>query len=280
MDKENKPPRGSDIRGVNWICTLNNPKVTLEEVHAATGARYTTGQMEEGKLGTKHLQFFQNFSKKVSLSTYKKANRAIHATVVLKDNGVQAYCNKLETRIEGPWTYGTKPMDRTSVTDWAEVLAKAKTGRIDEIPPDIQIRCYSSLKRIEKDNLVLKDAEGLRGVWCYGKAGCGKSRSMREKYPNAYPKLCNKWWDGYQNQEFVIMDDIGLDHKCLGQQLKIWSDRYACVLENKGGAMASNYKKFVVTSQYSIDDIWIGDTPTIEALKRRFEVIHIPFNLY
>lgn len=49
-------------------------------------------------------------------------------------------------------------------------------------------------------------------------------------------KLCNKWWDGYQGQENVIMDDIGQEHKCLGQQLKIWADRYACVLETKGGA--------------------------------------------
>lgn len=37
------------------------------------------------------------------------------------------------------------------------------------------------------------------------------------------------------------MDDIGKDHKCLGQQLKIWSDRYGCILETKGGAVIDNY---------------------------------------
>ena len=55
------------------------------------------------------------------------------------------------------------------------------------------------------------------------------------------------------------MDDIGPEHKVLGQQLKIWADRYGCILENKGGAMSSAYDKFVVTSQYSIEDIFGED---------------------
>lgn len=65
--------------------------------------------------------------------------------------------------------------------------------------------------------MKVADSDHLRGIWIWGPAGIGKSRKAREDYPGAYPKLCNKWWDGYQGQEYVIMDDIGLDHKCLGQ---------------------------------------------------------------
>jgi len=72
------------------------------------------------------------------------------------------------------------------------------------------------------------------------------------------------------------MDDIGREHKVLGQQLKIWSDRYGCILENKGGAMPSQHINFVVTSQYSIEDIFWEDKATLEALQRRFKVIHMP----
>jgi len=44
------------------------------------------------------------------------------------------------------------------------------------------------------------------------------------------------------------MDDIGMEHKCLGQQLKIWGDRYGAVLETKGGAIGNPYTQFIVTS--------------------------------
>ena len=52
------------------------------------------------------------------------------------------------------------------------------------------------------------------------------------------------------------MDDIGLEHECLGQQLKIWSDHYSCLLETKGGGLPANFDWFIVTSQYKIEEIF------------------------
>ena len=67
----------------------------------------------------------------------------------------------------------------------------------------------------------------------------------------------------------------------LGQQLKLWGDRYCVVLENKGGASTTvKIRNFVVTSQYSMEEIFGGDSKTLEALRRRFQVIHIPFNIH
>ena len=264
----------------NWLCTLNNPgEITLATVHELTKATYTVGQLEKGENGTLHLQFFQNFKIPVRLAHYKKALPAAHCEPAIGDKA-REYCQKTESRVEGPWEYGVKPLQRNSKADWEEVYLNAKRGRIEDIPADIRVRCYSQLKKIEKDHLVVKDCDRLRGVWIYGPAGTGKSRSARRDYPDAYPKLCNKWWDGYQGQKNVIMDDIGPEHKVLAQQLKIWSDRYGCILETKGGALTSSYENFVVTSQYSIDEIFGEDKKTVEALKRRFKVIHIPWNLY
>lgn len=69
---------------------------------------------------------------------------------------------------------------------------------MDEIPASVYVQHYTTLKQISKDHMEIKDKGHLRGVWFYGAAGVGKSRLARELYPNAYPKLCNKWWDGYK----------------------------------------------------------------------------------
>jgi len=282
VEKINEPKKAK-VQGPKartWLCTLNNPDQKLSEIHIATGAVYTVGQLELGENGTYHFQFVQTFGRQIRLTHYKKVNKNISARPVIVDNGVEKYCMKEDTRIEGPWEFGTRPMNRNSKKDWDDIWLNAKRGNMEEIPSDVRVRCYSNLKKIEKDHIEVKDSDDVRGVWIWGAAGYGKSRMARERFPNAYPKLCNKWWDGYQNQQYVIMDDIGLEHKCLGQQLKIWADRYGCILENKGGAMSSNFKKFVVTSQYSIEQIFEGDQQTIEALRRRFEVIHLPFKMY
>ncbi len=46
---------------------------------------------------------------------------------------------KADTRVEGPWEFGIKPVKRDSKIDWEEVRQKAKEGRIEEIPADIYV---------------------------------------------------------------------------------------------------------------------------------------------
>lgn len=105
---------------------------------------------------------------------------------------------KEDTRVEGPWEFGEKPMQRNSATDWEAVWNNAKVGKLEDVPADIRVRCYSQLKRIEKDSMKVQgEAKDCKGIWVYGKAGIGKSRWARDNYPETYKKLANKWWDGY-----------------------------------------------------------------------------------
>lgn len=89
--------------------------------------------------------------------------------------------------------------------------------------------------------------------WYYGKSGAGKSRKAWEEFPEAFPKQVNKWWDGYQSHEHVIMDDMDPFNKALGGDLKRWADRYKVTGETKGGAVPLKIKVFIVTSQYHPD---------------------------
>ncbi len=168
-------------------------------------------------MGTPHIQFYMNFSAPCRPSVFKKFDKRIHFTKVSRtEDKAEIYCMKEETRLDGPFIFGIKPVRRNTKTDWEEVFELAKSGDISKIPADIKVKHYGNIKRIQKDFMIVADAPELRGVWIYGRAGVGKSRYARDHYPDHYPKLCNKWWDGYQGQQHVIMDDFGREHKVLG----------------------------------------------------------------
>lgn len=71
----------------------------------------------------------------------------------------------------------------------------------------------------------------------------------------------------------MIMDDMDPFNKALGGDIKRWADRYKITGETKGGAVPLKIKVFIITSQYSPEDIW-SDPETVEAIRRRFKVTH------
>lgn len=91
----------------------------LEAAHKRAGAVYTVGQLEKGEEGTVHLQYFVNFSSKDQkrITAMKKICKYTHWEPVKKDNGAADYCMKEETRLEGPWTFGERPLDMTNSED-------------------------------------------------------------------------------------------------------------------------------------------------------------------
>lgn len=68
-------------------------------------------------------------------------------------------------------------------------------------------------------------------------------------------KPLSKWWDGYNQEDVVLIDDFELDSlKYLGHYLKLWADPYGLLHgEVKGGKVSLNFKKLYVTSNYTIE---------------------------
>lgn len=64
-----------------------------------------------------------------------------------------------------------------------------------------------------------------------------------------------------------------MDSDCLAHHLKIWTDRYTCDGEVKGGTIPLLHTKFIVTSNYSIEEL-IKDPVMAAAIRRRFKVTH------
>ena len=91
------------------------------------------------------------------MSKLKKLHQQSHWELVKINNGAHTYCMKEETRLEGPWEFGIKPVQRNSATDWEEVKKNAIAGELDKIPADIYIKHYQNLKKIKVDHLQVPD---------------------------------------------------------------------------------------------------------------------------
>lgn len=107
----------------------------------------------------------------------------------------------------------------------------------------------------------------------WGPTGTGKSRRAWESGGDGAYAKCprSKFWDGYQAQETVIIDEFrgGIDVA----HLLRWFDRYPCRVEIKGSSRPLMAKTIWITSNLHPHD-WYPDldVATTLALMRRLTV--------
>lgn len=234
--------------------------------------------------GTPHLQGYLVWTCPKSEAATRNILRGCHVTIARGNHAANDnYCRKTREcdgePNESVYSRGNLPSDpaergAAEKDRWETAWDLAKQGDIENIPPDIRVRMYSTLRRIERDYMpAMVRLAGPCGLWIYGLAGCGKTRSVLDAYPDVYPKPRNVWWDGYQRQPIVLVDDVDKYDVRLGGYFKHWADAYPFIAEIKGGSQKIRPSKLIVTSQYTIEEIW-EDAQTREALLRRFVTVH------
>lgn len=110
--------------------------------------------------------------------------------------------------------------------------------------------------------------------WYHGSTGGGKSRRAAEENPGAYWKNpTTKWWDGYQQEDCVIIDDYRRDFCTFAELLRLF-DRYPLTVESKGGSTQFYSRKIVITTPRDPRSTWVGRSDEdIGQLLRRIDSI-------
>lgn len=265
----------------NWCFTVNNYTDADVQTIKCVDYSYLVFGYEVGDSGTPHLQGFITFEKNMRLSAVTKLFQAHWTPARGTAEQNFKYCSKQGNFIEE----GKRPMSAAEKGlkeqhRWSKIKELAKSGKLDDIEPKVYVTHYTTLKKIAKDNMTKpSNLDTVCGRWYYGPAGTGKTTKAREEFPNAFIKSRDRWWDGYQGEEVVIMDDMDKYCVALGGLLKDWGDKWSFKAESKGSVEWIRPKQFIVTSQYSIEEIF-EDQETRDALNRRYDSKHFLIKYY
>jgi len=284
MEKE-----GQRVRAKRWMVTINHytkADIAMFEVIKAKCDYWVYGFEEAPTTGTPHMQCY---------IVWKDPKTAKQCHEIFPSRGhwekqspnsspLQAadYCKKEgkfeefgELPIHGPAEGGKATKDK-----WAETRDLAKRGELDKIDPKLFVGHYKTLKLIKADyKQAPRDLTWTvpPNTWIWGPTGTGKSFYARKTIigDNAFyiKNAANKWWDKYDGQDWVLIEDMDTSHAYQGYYMKIWADKYAFSVEVKNSGDLIRPGHIVVTSNYRIEDIF-PDKSIHEPLKRRFMVIH------
>lgn len=274
-----------------WILTIKyedwSPPETLPDA-----IQWLYGQAEIGQqvrdnapdaIGYKHWQFICYCFKPIRRNNLKRLFCRSAYLAPTRSEAAEAYVRKDETAVPGSqFELGGKSFKRNSKIDWQKQKELAIAGKIDECEPQLFLHHYRTLKQIKFDYAPTpENLPGTCGIWIFGPPGTGKSHYAREHYGHSlYIKAQNKWWCGYDNEKFVLIDDFDDRKGIFGHMLKQWADKYQFKCEMKGSSRIIRPDKIIITSNYSIQDCFGFDPVLCEAISRRFFKIEIPMRRY
>ncbi len=264
------------MRSRGYVFTVNNYLDSDIKNLDSLNCRYLVYGKEVGENLTPHLQGFILFKSQISrASISKKIPRAYLDEQKGTNEEAILYCKK-----EGNFKErGEPPISKKKQGDlgkrtYEEAWSLAKEGKIEDIHPGLKIRYWRTLCSIEEFYCPKpKTLSTLDHQWYYGNTGTGKSRKAREENPDAYIKSPNKWWDDYQGEDTVIIEEWSPVHQVLASHLKTWCDHYAFRAERKGGSMLIRPKKIIITSNYSIPECFELSQDS-QPILRRFHTTH------
>lgn len=258
-----------------WCFTIPNPKRLLDfdELHEQLPC-ITYGIYSEevsSETGLYHFQGYVELSRTQRLSYVRRICEAGHYEI---RRGTQEeainYCIKSDTHVGGPYEWGTRSAGQGARIDIDKFRKDIESGKnIRELAEDhlSYFLRYPNGAKWLIDILQPRKPRSPLVIWLFGPPGTGKTLSVFERYDRVYQKPHSRWWDGYDGEDVVLLDDfIGwLPFHELLQLL----DRYDYRGEIKGHFVRPNPSKIIITSNAFPSTVYKDPKLPWEALLRR-----------
>lgn len=241
----------------SWSLTLNNwteeEHSSVAELARSDDVAYAVVAKEVGEEGTPHLQMAITFTKAKRRTAITRLPGLARAWLEpTKDlSAWRKYCLKADADalvIDNRKGQGSR-------TDIDAAIEDLRDGGINTLINDhasTYVRYSSGFERLAARYQVARDpAQPPEVVWIYGATGLGKSRYVHEREEDLWVSLAtHKWWDGYYQQQAILIDDMRGSWAPFSELLRIL-DRYPYRAEKKGGTVQVNSARIYITTQFA-----------------------------
>lgn len=212
--------------------------------------------MEVSPKGTPHIQGYVEFNKPLYFHQIKDLMPRAH---IEPCRGTQSqnidYCKKSGNFKEfgSPRSQGR----RNDLKGLIPICTTARSMRSVIEDSDLSLQAFKAIKDLMPILGVQRNWH-TKVEWFWGPSGTGKTRTAFELF-NADPVSfyfksngSKEWWQGYDGQPNVLIDDIRPDDFSFQYLLGLF-DRYPFTVETKGGSRQFLAEHIIVTCPYDVD---------------------------
>jgi len=261
-----------------WVFTLNNPTELLD-FSETTAVKYAVYQEEVGDAGTPHYQGYVELASTRQLSFMKKLIPGAHFQM-RAGTAQQArdYCMKQDTRVSGPYEHGVwvEPAQgkRTDLLALKGALMTpgANLRKVAEDHFPTWVKYYRGVDKFIDLGRSTERPASIEVEFHLGSTGLGKTHYAVTQNPGAYLKPAGEWFDGYEAQDVIILDEF--KGWLPFHQLLRLLDKYPMQIPVKGGFRPLVARKVVITSNYLPTDWYSNQRLHWDALWRRMTMFY------